>query len=137
MRLGEAGELPPSAEQVCSPYDPEARYSVKRDVSWTGYKAQLTETCGPACAGPHVITNVETTVATTPDDNMVAVVHASLDRRGLLPGEHLVDKGYTDSHVLVDSKRLHGVTLIGPVADDPSWQAHVEGGLTKAAFRVD
>jgi transposase len=91
MRLGEAGELPPSAEQVCSPYDPEARYSAKRDVSWTGYKAQLTETCGPACEGPHVITNVETTVATTPDDNMVAVVHASLDRRGLLPGEHLVD----------------------------------------------
>ena len=137
MRLGEAGELPPSAEQVCSPYDPEARYSVKRDVSWTGYKAQLTETCGSACEGPHVITNVETTVATTPDDNMAAVVHASLDRRGLLPGEHLVDKGYTDSHVLVDSKRLHGVTIIGPVADDPSWQAHVEGGLTKAAFRVD
>jgi transposase len=38
---------------------------------------------------------------------------------------------------LVDSKRLHGVTIIGPVADDPSWQAHVEGGLTKAVFRVD
>ena len=68
---------------------------------------------------------------------MVAVVHASLERRGLLPGEHLVDKGYTDSHVLVDSKQLHGVTIVGPVADDPSWQAHVKDGLTKAAFRVD
>ena len=137
MRLGEAAELPPSAEQICSPYDPDARYSTKREADWVGYKAQLTETCGPACAGPHLITNVETTPATTPDDNMVGLVHASLERRGLLPGEHLVDKGYTDSHVLVDSKQRHGVTIIGPVADDPSWQARVAGGLTKAAFRVD
>src|SRR5215218_3211985 len=131
MRLGEAAELPPSAEQICSPYDPDARYSSKREMDWTGYKVQLTETCDPACTGPHLVTNVETTPATTPDDNMVAVVHASLERRGLLPGEHLVDKGYTDSHVLVDSKQLHGVTIVGPVADDPSWQAHVEDGLTK------
>jgi len=35
---------------------------------------------------------------------MVAVIHASLEKRGLLPGEPLVDKGYTDSHVLVDSQ---------------------------------
>ena len=106
MRLGSAAELPPSAKQVCSPYDPEARYSKKRDTTWVGYKVQVTETCDPACEGPHVITNVETTPATTPDDNMIAVVHQSLEKRGLLPGEHLVDKGYTDSHVLVDSKRI-------------------------------
>jgi transposase len=137
LRWRATDELPPCAEQVCSPYDPDARYSTKREADWVGYKAQLTETCGPACEGPHLITNVETTPATTPDDNVVAIVHASLERRGLLPGEHLVDKGYTDSHVLVDSKQRHDVTLIGPVADDPSWQARVAGGLTKAAFRVD
>ena len=99
MRLGDAAELPPSAEQICSPYDPDARYSTKRETNWVGYKAQLTETCDPACEGPHLITNVETTPATTPDDSMIAVVHASLERRGLLPGEHLVDKGYTDSRM--------------------------------------
>ena len=91
MRLGSAAELPPSAEQVCLPYGPEARYSNKRDVTWVGYKVQVTETCDPACEGPHVITNVETTPATTPDDNMVAVIHSSLEKRGLLPGEHLGD----------------------------------------------
>jgi hypothetical protein len=108
MRLGSAAELPPSAEQVCSPYDPEARYSKKRDVTppvapppaasqsdrqeaMVGYKVQVTETCDPTCEGPHVITNVETTPATVPDDNMLAVVHQSLETRGLLPGEHLVD----------------------------------------------
>ena len=137
LRLGGAAELPPSAEQVSSPDDPEARYSNKRDMSWVGYKAQLTETCDPTCERPHVITNVETTPATTPDDNMVAVIHASLERRGLLPGEHWVDKGYTDSHVLVDSQQRYDVTIIGPVADDPSWQARLDDGLTKAAFGVD
>jgi transposase len=111
MRLGSAAELPPSAEQVCSPYDPEARYSNKRDVTWVGYKVQVTETCDPACEGPHVITNVETTPATTPDDNMVAVIHSSLEKRGMLPGEHLVDKGYTDSHVLVGSRQRYGVSI--------------------------
>ncbi len=137
LRLGSAAELPPSAEQVSSPYDPDARYSNKRDISWVGYKVQVTETCDPACEGPHVITNVETTPGTTPDDNMVAVIHGSLEKRGLLPGEHLVDKGYTDSHVLVDSQQRHGVTIVGPVADDPSWQARLDDGLTKAAFGVD
>ena len=105
-------------------------------MTWVGYKMQVTETCDPACEGPHVITNVETTPATVPDDNMVAVIHGSLERRGLLPGEHLVDKGYTDSHVLVDSKQRYGV-IIGPVADDPSWHARLDDGLTKAAFGVD
>ncbi len=137
MRLGSAAELPPSAEQVCSPYDPEARYSNKRGVTWIGYKVQLTETCDPACEGPHLITNVETTPGTTPDDNMVTVIHGSLERRGLLPGEHLVDGGYTGSHMLVDSQQRHCVTVVGPVADDPSWQARLHDGLTKAAFEVD
>jgi transposase len=128
-------EMPAAAEQISSPYDHEARYSTKRDISWVGYKAHLTETCDPET--PHLITNVETTPATTPDDNMVAVVHQSLEKSELLPSEHLVDKGYTDSHVLVDSQQRHGVVIVGPVADDPSWQARSGDGFTKAQFQVD
>ena len=135
LRWRSKAEMPASAEQICSPYDPAARYSTKRNMSWVGYKVQLTETCDPE--RPHLITNVETTPATTPDDNMLAVVHESLNQRALLPSEHLVDKGYTDSHVLVDSQQQHGVTIVGPVADDPSWQARSDGGLTKSQFRVD
>jgi hypothetical protein len=71
-------EMPAAAEQISSPYDQEARYSTKRDISWVGYKAHLTETCDPET--PHLITNVETTPATTPDDNMVTVVHQSLEK---------------------------------------------------------
>ena len=68
---------------------------------------------------------------------MVSVVHQSLKQRALLPSEHLVDKGYTDSHVLVDSQQQHGVTIVGPVANDPSWQARSDDGLTKSQFLVD
>jgi transposase len=131
----EVKDMPSPAELIASPYDPEARYSTKRAVEWIGYKVHLTETCDPAT--PHLIVNVETTPATTPDDQMLATVHASLEPRGLLPAEHLVDKGYTDSQVLVDSQRTYGVMLLGPVADDPSWQARAGTGFDKAQFLVD
>src|SRR5512135_1598635 len=70
----------------------------------------------------HLIVNVETTPATTPDDNMIKGIPESLERRDLLPGEHLVDKGDTDAHVLVESRSAYGVTIVGPMAEDPSWQ---------------
>ena len=135
LRWREVKEMPPPAELICSPYDPEARYSTKRDLEWVGYKLHLTETCDPDT--PHLLTNVETTPATTPDDNMLAVVHASLAVRNRLPAEHLVDKGYTDAHVLVDSQREYGVTIVGPVAEDPSWQAQAHAGFAKADFLID
>ena len=127
--------MPSPAGLVASPYDPQARYSSKRGTAWVGYKVQLTETCDPDL--PSLIVNVATTPATTPDDNMLAAVHASLAARDLLPSERLVDKGYTDSHVLVDSRRRFGVEVVGPVADDPSWQAREGEGFAKAAFLVD
>jgi len=131
----EVKDMPSPAELIASPYDPEARYSTKREVEWVGYKVHLTETCETDT--PHLIVNVETTPATTPDDHMVESVHASLAEHGLLPAEHLVDKGYTDSQVLVESQRTYGVTLIGPVADDPSWQARTGTGFDKSQFVVD
>jgi transposase len=99
-----------------------------------GYKVHLTETCDESTS--HLIVNVETTPATTPEDNLLEKVHDSLKPRDLLPAEHLVDKGYTDAHVLVDSQRQYGVTIVGPVAEDPSWQAR-GGGFDKGSFIVD
>jgi transposase len=92
LRWREVKEMPPPAELICSPYDPEARYSTKRgDLEWVGYKVHLTETCDPDT--PRLLTNVETTPATTPDDNILASVHAALAARDRLPAEHLVDTG--------------------------------------------
>jgi transposase len=131
----EVKDMPSPAELIASPYDLEARYSTKRDVEWVGYKVHLTETCEEDM--PHLIVNVETTPATPPDDNMVDVIHDSLAQRGLLPAEHLVDKGYTDAQGLVESQQTYGLTLLGPVADDPSWQAREGTGCDKSHFVVD
>ncbi|GJG89702.1 hypothetical protein tb265_48830 [Gemmatimonadetes bacterium T265] len=120
---------------LSSPYDPEARYSRKGEATWVGYKVQLTETCD--ADAPRVITDVQTTPATTPDDRMVPVVHAALTARGLLPTEHLVDKGYTDAATLLASERDRGVHLVGPVAADPSWQARAGAGFAQADFAID
>jgi transposase len=72
-----------------------------------GHKTHLTETCDPET--PHVITNVETTLATTPDHHMLTVLHQSLARGELLPSEHLVDMDYTGRRMLVDSQLRYGV----------------------------
>lgn len=112
--LRDVNRMKSPADLISSPYDPEARYSTKRGNSWVGYKVHLTESCDDVT--PPLITNVETTPATTPDDTMVEVVHRSLGRRALLPSEYLVDKGYTDAKVLVHSRAEHGVAIVGPVA---------------------
>jgi transposase len=135
LRWREVKEMPVAAEQVPSPYDTDARYSTKHNIEWIGYKVHFTETCDTDT--PHLIVNVETTPATTPDDHMVAVVHHSLHERNFLPSEHLIDKGYTDSQMLVDSEREYGVTIIGPVAEDPCWQAREGTGFDKSQFVVD
>ena len=118
LRWREVKDIPSPAGLIRSPYDTEARYSTKRETKWVGYKVHLTETCDEGTS--HLIVNVETTPATTPDDNMIEVVHESLEQRDLLPHEHLVDKGYTGSQVLIDSQDKYGVTIVVPVADDPS-----------------
>jgi transposase len=135
LRWREVKEMPSPAGLISSPYDTDARYSTKRGVEWVGYKVHYSETCD--ADRPRLIVNVETTPATTPDDNMLEEVHESEQRRDLLPGEHLVDKGYTDSLVLVTSLSEYGVTIIGPVAEDPSWQARAGTGFDKGCFAVD
>jgi transposase len=45
LRWRNKDDLPPSSERIASPQDIQARYSMKRDVKWVGYKVHLTETC--------------------------------------------------------------------------------------------
>jgi transposase len=135
LRLRPVKEMPAVAALMASPYDVDARWSTKRDFEWVGYKVHLTETCEPE--QPHLITEVTTTPATTPDDNMLAEIHEKLAARDLLPAEHLVDKGYTSADVLVAAQEDYGVKIVGPVAADPSWQARTATGFAKAQFQVD
>ena len=128
-------DRPPSALQIHSPYDVEARFSTKREILWAGYKVHLTETCDEEL--PHLITHVETTPATTYDGAVTETIHAALEAKALLPEEHVVDSGYLDAEVLVSAEHRQKITLIGPVAADTSWQARDEHCFDKSQFSID
>ena len=60
----------------------DARATLERGMTWIGYKIHLTEICDADL--PHVITNVETTTATTADDAVTERIHEALKQRDLL-----------------------------------------------------
>jgi transposase len=126
---------PPGAQRLHSPYDPEMRYSAKRERGWVGYKTQLTETSGEEDV--HLITQVSTTLATESDMHALDKIHRTLEQKGLLPTEHLVDAGYVDAESLVSSRRDFDVSLCSPVREKVSWQAKAGQGFDLASFQID
>lgn len=128
-------DIPPKRLLIQSPYDPEARNSTKRKINWTGYKVHLTETCDDDM--PNIITNVETSPATTTDVEVTEKVHASLAHKNLTPAEHFVDAGYTSAPKLLASREDHEIELVGPVLPDSSWQAHAGQGYSGDCFVID
>jgi len=135
MRWRASADLPPAARMINTPYDVDARYSMKRTTTWTGYKVHLTETCDEDT--PNLITHVLTTEATTPDWHASAGIHTALANKDLLPAEHLLDAGYVDSEVIVTSQTKYEVNVIGPVPVDNSWQAREGAGFDVACFTLD
>jgi len=113
LRWRSAAELPPVAERMESPYDPQAHFSMKRQLSWTGYKVHVTETCDDDAA--HLITHVKTCPSMQPDMTSTTEIHEQLTAKGLLPAEHFVDSGYVDAELLASSQRDYGLSLEGPV----------------------
>ena len=161
-REAEVEGLPPGRSRITSPYDTDARWGVKRDTFWNGYKVHVTETCGTGAAAdddtaassgsgsegrsggggaaqppPHLIVNVETTDATVPDSQMTAPVHARLAGRDLRPAEHYVDSGYPSAELLVSSLAGFGITLVTPMLADTSPQARAGQGFDRSQFTID
>jgi transposase len=101
-----------------SPYDPDAHYGNKRSITWTGYKVHVTETCDTDTL--HVITHVETTEAAVTDVTMTAPIQRALCDKQLGPAEHIVDAGYVDATLLVQSPQEFQLQLIGPVPSNSS-----------------
>jgi transposase len=128
-------DLPPSAERLASPHDPEARYSTKRSVTWVGYKVHLTETCDEGW--PSLITHVETTPATDDDSTALPTIQRDLATADRLPCEQFVDTAYTSGALLVTSRRDYGIDLVGPVPSDNSWQAQDEKAFDLTHFTID
>jgi hypothetical protein len=159
MREADTDGLPPARTRLVSPYDLDARWSVKRrqgdrpgdELRWTGYKAHLTETCddpddpddpddGVDEQGeqrPNIIIGVATTDATVPDVAMTAPIHTALAERDLLPARHYVDSGYPSVALLVDTRRRWGTELVSPLLADKSRQAKAGAGYDRSRFTID
>jgi transposase len=163
----EGDGLPPGHTRIASPYDLDARWGVKREEFWLGYKLHVTETCDdappctcrPAAGGtgpgayragdgghdkdcaylvfPNLITSVATTDATVTDNQMTGAVHDSLAARNLAPGRHYLDSGYLSAAVVVSALTTWGIALIGPLLADTSAQARAGHGYARADFAVD
>ena len=123
---------------IRSPYDPEAQTGKKRETTWLGYKVHLTETCAlpEEPMRPHLIVQVQTTVATIQDVNMTATIQEGLVKAQLKPQEQIVDTGYVDADLLASSQK-QGITLVGPTMPDSSWQAKAGKGFDLAHFSID
>src|SRR6266567_2641341 len=63
---------------------------------------------------PQLITHVQTTPVPLSDEGVLSALHADLNEKELLPGQHLVDSGYVTIANLVESQSGYGVDLVGP-----------------------
>jgi transposase len=131
----ETNNMPSTERVIHSPYDVDARFSQKRRTKWFGYKAHITETGEQD--QPHLITHVETTPATTQDEQVTDTIHQALEAKELLPEEHLVDRGYVNTQTLSRSQEKYGVEIVGPIKVDTTWQAQSNKGFDVTCFTID
>ena len=127
--------IPPASVFISSPYDPDAHLARKRTTQWVGYKVHLTETCEDDT--PNLITHVETTPAPVADGALTPAIHAALEDKQLLPGQHLLDTGYLDAELFATIPQAYGVDLIGPTRPDVKAQARARQGFAAADFTID
>ncbi len=123
-----------AARLFYSPYDLDASAAKKRSTYWIGYKAHFSESCEPDL--PLLITQVTTTLGPTPDGQTLPDIHEVLDKRDLLPEQHIVDAGYVDAELLVASQTQYQVDLVGPPAKDYRWQARDRLGMPCVTSRL-
>jgi hypothetical protein len=71
------------------------------------------------------------------DTDQTQPIHEALASKALLPKEHVVDAGYVDGTLLVESLQDFGLELIGPVRPDVSWQAKAPDGYDLSQFQID
>lgn len=127
-------ELPRTETGIESPYDVDARFRSRHGMNWVGYAVHFSESCeDEAC---HLITHVDTTVATVHEAQRTEVIHQALADKGLRPAEHFVDSAYVSAEHLVSAKQQQ-IEIVGPTRQNLSWQSRVEGGYDESQFHID
>lgn len=135
VRQRDAKDLPPASILIASPYDADARLGIKRNMRWTGYKLHVTETCDDKKV--HLITHVETCEPNRHDNQQIPAIHPALKAKKLLPKVHLVDLGYMDTELMVDSQKDYGVSLHGKRRMNHNWRSKTEGAYLIEDFSID
>src|SRR5260221_5493783 len=64
-------------------------------------------------------------------------LHDALQRKRLLPAQHVVDAGSVDAQLLVASQRDYGVDLLRPTPANAHWQAREPHGPENTRFVID
>jgi transposase len=95
----------------------------------------FTQTCEANAA--HLIVDVITTDATTPDGEVMGELHEQLAQQEMLPEQHLVDMGYIEADVLAESQSRYQVDGLGPLMPDLSWQTKQASGFDHRQFSID
>jgi transposase len=131
----EADNIPPAAQFISSPDDLEALDARKHPTPWVGYTGHSTATCADDL--PHLITPIDTPPGPIADGAATPEIHAALEQRGLLPGTHIVDTGFLDADLLVESQEHYGVDLLGPTRLDDHWQAREGASVDVQHFQID
>jgi transposase len=134
LQWREADNIPPAAPFISSPDDSEAQDARQHTTQWVGYKVHLTETCDDDL--PHLITHVETTIGPAADGAATPKIHEALQQRGLLPRTHIVNIGFLDAELLVESQAHYGVDWLGPTRLDYHWQAREGAGFDAQHFHL-
>lgn len=125
-------ELPAAEELLQSPVDPEARFGRKREETWVGYTAQVTETYGPGQLP--LIVDVDLHAPSIRDHAMLDTIHTREAAHALTPEEHVVDAGYVTAQTLTQATQ-RGIRLLGPPL--PDQERHRRPGYTVRDFQID
>jgi transposase len=102
----ESGDgLPPGRDRLTSPYDTDARWSVKRDSFWNGFKVHISESCA---------TEADDAVRLAPPAVMGAEETGPAARGGRQPGgapsrPNLITNIATTASTVPDSKALENI----------------------------
>ncbi|MEV0623900.1 transposase [Nonomuraea sp. NPDC050404] len=128
--------LPPGLLRIISPYDLQARFAIRGDTRWSGYLLHITETCQEEDTSVNLITDVATDLPTS-DKPAVPGIYQRLQRRALLPEQHMVDGGYVSAALLDQAATSYQVTMVGPVKKNTSWQHRAGTGFSIDNFVID
>ena len=135
IHLPEVKDTPRGKELIESPFDSEARFSMKsHGKTWIGYKTHFTETCDDNA--PRIITHVQTCSSTEHDSQATAVIQTALCDKGMKPQEHYLDGGYASVRDLIRSQQQQ-IICLSPLHVDSSWQAKQEHAFDLSYFTID